>query len=190
MLSLSRVRATFVAAAFLGVTFTLVPARPANAIVNSEAPNLPLTVQLVSIGETKHGYDTTKLFGFMYGSSMPAEAKHLTTTYGALPVANFFTLMNFSIDDVLKFVKRDGLKLPPATTLSRNAFDKALREAGIAPSGKYDVGYMLEGLITHKYHHELMADLFAKYPKKEVASFHIVLSHVITDTASARTPAT
>ncbi len=166
-------------------TLALISARPASAVVYSGPPNLKLTVDLVTAGSGKHGFTTQKLFGFMYGSAMPTEAKRLTHEFGPAPVGTFFTLMDFTVADVLRMVKRDKVALPAASEpLEMDRFDQQLRRAGIDPAGKYDVGYMIENLIGHKYHKELMHDLYVHYPAQTVSSFHIVLARVVLDTKS------
>ncbi|MBC5822477.1 MAG: hypothetical protein GIX01_10905 [Candidatus Eremiobacteraeota bacterium] len=141
---------------------------------------------MVTAGSDKNGFDTKLLFAKMYGSRMPAEARRLQDMYGPLPVTNFFTLMNFTVADVLRMVKRDKVALPAADDpIVPEQLDSSLVAAGIVPSGhragRYDVGYMIERLISHPYHHELMMDLYRKYPAREVASFHTVLGQVVKD---------
>ncbi len=152
-------------------------------------PNLQLTVDLVTAGSGDHGFDTKLLFSRMYGDRMPAEARRLTQLYGTLPVSNFFTLMDFTIADVLRIVQRDHVPLPKADDpLVPATIERNLVAAGKTPSGNYDVGYMIEHLITHKYHHELMMDLYKKFPSREVGSFHTVLASVVQDSTAGLPP--
>lgn len=168
--------------------------RPAAAIPYKGTPDLKLTVDMVTAGSDKNGFDTKVLFAQMYGDGMPTEAARLTHIYGTGPVTNFFDLMNYTVADVLRMVKRDKVPLPPADNpIEPQQFDKNLVAAGMVHAGRrgghYDVGYMIEHLITHKYHHELMMDLYHKYPRNEVASFHSVLASVVKDTPmNARVP--
>lgn len=157
---------------------------PAAAIPYHGAPDLKLTVDLVTAGTGPSGFDTKILFKNMYGDSMPAEAAKLTKRYGAASVGDFFTLMDFSIADVVRMAKRDKLALPAADKpLSPVKLDRSVVLIGYSPSGKYDVGYMLERLISHPYHQELMKDLNGHFSQQRVATFHSVLGTVVTDTS-------
>ncbi|MDQ2908718.1 MAG: hypothetical protein M3R44_05125 [Candidatus Eremiobacteraeota bacterium] len=161
---------------------------PARAITYHGTPDLKLTVDMVTAGTGTNGYDTKQLFAAMYGARMPGEAHRLTAMYGPAAVANFFTLMNFTVADVLRMVKRDNVTLPAADSpIVPQRLDNSIAEAGLVAegprAGQYDVGYMIEHLISNHYHHELMMDLVRKYPRREVASFHSVLGTVVKDSA-------
>ena len=157
---------------------------PAAAVPYNGAPDLKLTVDLVTAGSGPNGFDSHLLFKNMYGTSMPAEAANLTKRYGAAAVGDFFTLMDFSVADVLKMVKRDNVALPAADTpLSPVRLDRSILLIGHSPNGRYDVGYMLERMISHDYHHELMMDLNSHFSQQRVATFHSVLGSVIEDTS-------
>lgn len=180
--------ALYALALLFALTGLFCSGRPAQAIPYHGPPDLKLTVDLVTAGTGKDGYDTKELFATMYGPRMPAEARRLTKMYGSAPVNNFFTLMNFTVADVLRMVKRDNVTLPAANDpIVPRRLDDSLVQTGLVPgghdAGQYDVGYMIERLISHKYHHELMADLYRKYPRGEVASFHTVLASVVKDSA-------
>jgi hypothetical protein len=156
---------------------------PAAAIPYHGTPDLKLTVDIVTAGTGPNGFDTKQLFKAMYGADTPAEAARLTQAYGAPAVGDFFTLMDFSINDVVRMVKRDNVALPAADDpLSPTRLDHAIYVLGYSPNGKYDVGYMLERLISHKYHKELMMDLHMKFSPARVATFHSILGSVVENT--------
>lgn len=160
---------------------------PVMAIPYHGAPDLKLTVDLVTAGTGPNGFDTKVLFKNMYGDSMAAEAAKLTTQYGAASVSDFFTLMDFSIADVVRMAQRDNVALPAADApLSPIKLNRSIVLIGHSPNGKYDVGYMLERLISHKYHHELMMDLDSHFSQERVATFHSILGTVVTDTSQIK----
>jgi len=175
--------AVLLAAFALGAGFLTASGNTAAAIPYPGVPDLKLTVDLVTAGTGPKGFDSHVLFSNMYGSAMPAEAGHLQERYGGAAVNDFFTLMDFTIADVLNMVKRDRVALPTADApLSPVRLDRSVYLIGHAPTGKYDVGYMIERLISHKYHHELMMDLNSHFPQNRVATFHSVLGSVVEDT--------
>lgn len=184
--TLSRLSASLSAIA-LGCSIFVAASAPAVAIPYNGAPDLKLTVDLVTAGTGPSGFDSHVLFKNMYGTAMPAEAAKLTERYGAAAVTDFFTLMDFSVADVLKMVTRDKVALPAADSpLSPVRLDRSVVLIGHSPNGNYDVGYMLERLISHDYHHALMADLNSHFSQQRVATFHSVLGSVVEDTAQIK----
>jgi hypothetical protein len=178
---------TSLLATALGTALFAAASGPAAAIPYYGAPDLKLTVDLVTAGSGPNGFDTKVLFKNMYGDSMPAEAATLTSKYGAASVGDFFTLMDFSVADVLRMVKRDNVALPAADSpLSPIKLDRSVVLIGHSPHGNYDVGYMLERLISHKYHHELMMDLNSHFSQERVATFHSILGSVVEDTSQIK----
>ena len=174
-------------AAAVGCSALALTDSPAAAIPYHGTPDLKLTVDVVTAGTGPNGFDTKVLFKNMYGDAMPAEAAKLTKEYGAASVGDFFTLMDFSIADVVRMVKRDNVALPAADTpLSPVRLDRSIVLIGHSPNGNYDVGYMLERLISHKYHHELMMDLNGHFSQERVATFHSILGTVVTDTSQIK----
>ncbi len=183
--SLVRRGATPFAAALLTGAIITAMVRPALAIPYAGAPDLKLTVDLVTAGTGPKGFDSHLLFKNMYGTAVSTEAAHLQERYGAAAVTDFFPLMDFTIADVVRMVTRDNVKLPAADApLSPVRLDRSVLLIGHAPNGHYDVGYMIERLISHHYHHELMMDLHAHFSHERVAHFHSVLGSVVVDTAT------
>ncbi len=173
-----------VVATVFGCGLFALASAPGAAIPYHGAPDLKLTVDLVTAGTGPSGFDSKVLFKSMYGDSMPAEAAKLTKQYGAAAVGDFFKLMDFSIADVVRMATRDKVALPAADApLSPIKLDRSIVLIGHAPSGNYDVGYMLERMISHPYHHELMRDLNSHFSQERVATFHSVLGTVVTDTS-------
>ncbi len=168
----------------IATALTVAANRPAAAIPYHGPPDLKLTVDLVTAGTGPKGFDSHVLFANMYGTRAAAEAARLQARYGPAAVAGFFPLMDFTIADVVRMAKRDGVKLPAADNpLSPVKLDRSLYLIGHAPGGHYDVGYMIERLISHKYHHELMADLNRHFSQTRVAAFHSVLGTAIVETS-------
>ncbi len=159
---------------------TTAMASPAGAIPYEGAPNLQLTSDLVAAGSGPKGFDSHLLIERMYGPQYRPEIIHLRERYGATYTADFFTLMNYSIDDVAGFVTRDKVALPkPESDMTPAKLDYDLVAIGQSPKGSYDVGYMLEKLISHKYHEELMMDLNMHFSQQRVSTFHAILGSLI-----------
>jgi len=163
-------------------------ARPSQAIVNHGKPDLRLTLAVVIAGGGPKHFQAAKLISVLAGPLTAAEVAKLKKQYGAKGVQDFLDVFTFAVDDSLAIVTRDKIPLPstPAPNPSDGkALSAALYKAGITPSGKWDVGYMLETLISHPIHHVVMHDIDEKFTPATNANFHIVLTTAMQDLKSA-----
>jgi hypothetical protein len=178
--------ALLLCAALAGASLAPPVARPANAIVYRGDPDLALAVSLVQAGSGPSGFSSHLLFSRMFGNDAPAENLALKARYGASGEADFFGVMDYTVGDLLRIVKEKHIALPhpdPIAAASPRALATRLYEIGRAPEGKYDVGYMIERLMTHPIHHVIMRDIDARYDPYVNATFHIVLTKVVFDAA-------
>jgi hypothetical protein len=153
-------------------------------------PDLPLTAALVQAGGGAEHFDAGQLVGVLAGSSKDAEVTHLTQMYGADGVTKFLGTFTFAINDTLKIATSKGVALPPpAPELATDgrALSGALFKAGSMPSGRFDIGFMLEHLISRPIHVELMRDINAdtNYGPTVNAQFHTILTTAMYDLKSA-----
>lgn len=175
-------RALGIAAAI--VSFVASLAAPAGAIVNMREPNLNLTVAVVTAGGGPKHFDAAKLLGVLAGPNAPAEVARLEREYGATKVRSFVAVFTYAIDDSLAVAQREKIALPSKpepNPKDGGELSGALYEAGTTPSGKFDVGYMLEGLISHPIHHVVMHDIDAKFTPATNADFHVILTTTMKD---------
>jgi hypothetical protein len=161
---------------------------PAGAIVNHGQPNLKLTLAVVIAGGGSKHFDAATLFGVLAGPNAKAETAKLKHQYGAKRFREFVSVFTFAIDDSLAVVTHAKIPLP--TTPAPNpadgkALSAALYQAGTTPSGKWDVGYMLEGLISHPVHHVVMSHIDESFTPETNASFHIILTTAMQDLKTA-----
>ncbi len=157
---------------------------PATAVVYHGAPDFQLTSDLIAAGSGRRGFDAKLLFKTLYGPKAPEEAARLIADHGQSGVDAFFELMDHSMAFVLAAAKGDHLALPaPTPNGSPSALAARLRAAGTGTTGHFDVGYLIERLISHPYHHLLMLDLAKTYPANRVSDFHQVLGEAIADSA-------
>lgn len=169
----------------LAVAF-LVPSAPARAVIYHGDPNLALAVSLVGAGSGPNGFSSELLFSRMFGANRAAENQYLQDRYGFDHEAEYFAVMDYVVADLLRIVHARGIALPPPdarASRSPAALSKDLFAIGRLPDGRYDVGYMIERLMTHPIHHVIMRDIDARFSPKVNAAFHIVLTRVIVDGA-------
>jgi len=155
-------------------------------------PNLQNTLSLVVAGGGPSKFSTVTLFGVLAGDKAKAEEDALTTKYGAAKFGQFVKTFDFVINDSLKIVTAAKVKLPAKPSpdpTDGKALSLALYKDGVdTKSGNFNVEYMLDHLVTHPVHVQVMKDIDAKYGGQADADYHIILTQVMHDLASVYAP--
>ena len=150
------------------------------------APDLPLTAAVVEAGGGAQHFDSLKLLGALAGANTNAEVQSLTQRYGQERVKAFVVTFNHAIADALVAATQAGVKLPdppPGLAQDGKQLSSKLVEAGTMSNGRFDIGYMLEHLISRQIHVTIMQQLNADPdvgPQRN-ADFHLILTSVIQD---------
>jgi hypothetical protein len=152
-------------------------------------PDLSLTAAVVAGGGGVKHFDALTLLSVLAGPKhTAAEAARLTQRFGKARVAAFVVTFDRAIDDALVTATKAGVSLPepPKYLKDGGHLTAALLAAGTMSDGRYDVGYMLEHLVSRKIHiaimHQLDADP-AVGPQRN-ADFHIMLTALMMDLKS------
>jgi len=167
-------------------------ARFSKARINLGPPNLALTVSMVTAGGGPTAFDAQKLIGTLTGNGplTTTELAALTKRFGADNVASFVTTFKYVVTDALAQATTAGVALPTTPVpdpTDGKALAAALYTAGLEPRGGFDVEYMLDTLVTHVIHVEVMNDIDANPdlgPKAD-ANYHAVLTQAMLDLKSA-----
>jgi hypothetical protein len=154
------------------------------------APNLNLALSMVEAGGGPQAFDAAKLVGVLAGPNTDAEVAKLNKQFGPDNVQSFLAVFTYSIDDVLRMITEKKIPLPADAVpdpKDGKALATALFVAGTMPDGKFDIGYMIEHVISHDLHVELMKDINdnPKFGPKANANFHTVLTQAMFDLKAA-----
>ena len=156
--------------------------------VYTGAPDLPLTLSMVVAGGGPTNFKTTTLVGVLAGANAKAEVAKLTKQYGAAGVKQYLAVFDFVVADALKLATAAGVKLPstpePDPTDGK-ALTTALYKAGIDPKIGFNVEYLLDHLVSHGIHTQVMKDIDAKFGLKADATYHVVTLVVFQDLKKA-----
>jgi hypothetical protein len=163
-----------------GLTAVALNAR-ADAIIYAGGPNLALTSAVIAAGGGPANFSSYKLFHVVAGAGSDAVESNLTKQFGANDVKITFELLDYSIEDIIGIVSAKHVTLPPPSPSpgDAKALARSLYAAGVTTTGKWDVGYMIERLVTHPVHHVVMHDIDAKFGPKNNATMHIVLDELM-----------
>lgn len=146
-------------------------------------PDVPLTASLIEAGGGPEHFSSRRLFVHMAGKHTVREGTILTERYGVASMAQFFATFNTFVDDAIARDRSAGVTLPSVTAPGGDVMSRALYAAGVLPDGRYDVGYMLEHLLSRNAHIDLMHEVDndpSVGPQKN-AQFHVILSNAIED---------
>ncbi len=155
--------------------------------VYTGAPSLALTLSMVEAGGGPSNFSTATLLKVLTGSLFDAEVAKLTKQYGKEQVGQFLTTFDFVVNDSLKIVTAKKIALPskpePDPT-NGPALAKALWNAGQSGEG-FNVEVMLDRLVSHPIHLQVMKDIDAKYGLGVDAQYHAILTTAMKDLAGA-----
>jgi hypothetical protein len=165
-------------------------ARYSGAPVFSGSPTLPLTLSVVVAGGGPANFDSAKLVGVLAGPLTDAEVKKLSGQFGPDNVGSFLKTFNFVIADALRLVKQNNIALPSTPLPAPNdgkALSAALYTAGVTPAGNLDVEYMLDHLVSHPLHVQIMDDINndPALGTRADGNYHAVLTQAMLDLKSA-----
>ena len=156
--------------------------------VYSGAPDLPLTLSMVEAGGGPKHFKTTTLVGVLAGPKANAEVAKLTKQYGAANVKQYLAVFDFVVNDAVKRATEAGVKFPSSPSPDPKdgaALTAALYKAGVDPKVGFNVEYMLDHLVSHPIHDQVMDDIDAKFGKKADAIYHSVTLVVFGDLKKA-----
>jgi len=149
-------------------------------------PDLALTSAMLAAGGGAATFHATTLLGVLAGPHTAAEVKSLTRRFGEARVTQFASTFDTFVSRAVTIVQDKKIDVPaPSPALTHNDWmlSASLRHAGVMPDGRFDVGYMLEHLLSRPMHKVLMQQVNAdpKYGPQVNADFHVVLTAVMDD---------
>ena len=152
--------------------------------VYSGAPMLNVTASLVMAGGGVSNFSTAAAVTSIAGKDLTGkEIAKLTTQYGADKVGMWIKVGDFAVDDALKIATAAGVKLPKGH-LKGAKLGAQLVKLGLSNNTFY-VEFMLDKLLTHKIHDQVMDDIDAKFGEPADASYHRISNQAYYDLAHA-----
>lgn len=155
--------------------------------VYTGAPSLPLTLSMVEAGGGPKNFQTVTLLKVLTGNLFDAEVGKLTKEYGKDQVAQFLKTFDFVVNDSLKIVTEKKIALPSTPDPSPSdgaALAAALWKAGQSGQG-FNVEVMLDRLVSHPIHMQVMTDIDSKFGLGVDAQYHAILTTAMKDLAEA-----
>jgi hypothetical protein len=147
------------------------------------APDLTLTAQMLSAGGGAAKFSSHTLFLYLAGPNADSEAQSLVSRFGADNVTQFFGTFDEFVKLAAVQVQEQHIPLPQATPESGQVLAQQLYQAGVMPDNRFDIGYMLEHLLSRPMHVTLMNEVNADpaFGPAKNASFHVILTAAMQD---------
>jgi hypothetical protein len=148
------------------------------------APKLTNTLSLIVAGGGPAKFSTVTAFGVLADGKAAAEEAKLIKMYGKPAFLQYIKTFDFVISDSLAIVTKAKVPLPKAPVpdpKNGKALSAALYTDGVGPMGTYSVEYMLDHLVTHPIHVQVMKDIDAKYGLSADAAYHAVTLQIFKD---------
>lgn len=155
--------------------------------VYTGAPSLALTLSMVEAGGGPSSFNTVTLLKTLTGPLFDAEVTKLTKQYGKDQVAQFLKTFDFVVNDSLRIVTAKKVQLPSQPNPNPKdgkALAAALWSAGQSGEG-FNVELMLDRLVSHPIHVQVMTDIDGKYGLAADAQYHAILTTAMKDLAGA-----
>ncbi|HTA56389.1 MAG TPA: hypothetical protein VK755_16720 [Candidatus Acidoferrales bacterium] len=155
--------------------------------VYTGAPSLTLTLSMVEAGGGPSSFNTVTLLKTLTGPLFDAEVAKLTKQYGKDQVAQFLKTFDFVVNDSLRIVTVKKVQLPSQpepNPKDGKALAAALWAAGQSGEG-FNVELMLDRLVSHPIHLQVMTDIDGKYGLAADAQYHAILTTAMKDLAGA-----
>jgi len=149
-------------------------------------PSFAVTSSMIAAGGGAKRFDAMAMVRTLAGSDTSAEVAKLQNQYGKDDVSSFLTVMDFVVADTLKIASDKHLSLPgpnPSPSDGR-ALASAMYGLGVT-RGSFDVEYMLDQLVSHPVHLQIMDDIDVKYGRRADANYHKVMQTAMTDLKGA-----
>jgi len=162
------------------------PSRFSGPGVYTGKPALELTLSMILAGNGPQHFDTVTLLKDLTGSKFDAEVGKLTKQYGKTKIDNFINVYEFIVSDSLKIVSDKHIALPKTPVPDPQngpALAQALWQAGQTGRG-FNVEVLLDRLVSHPIHDQVMKDIDVKYGVAVDADYHAILNTAMHDLAS------
>ena len=171
----------------LGAILVSFTTAPADAIIYTGAPDLPLLSATVAAGGGPQHFSSLTLLKALAGPAAGEETRKLTTQFGKREVETSLAVFDFAVADALRVATAEHITLPKPNPSPSDARQLALAlyQAGLTGNGHWDVGYMLEHAMSHPIHHVIMTDMDAKFGAENNGRFHVVLAQMMDDLSMA-----
>ncbi|MGZ3518671.1 MAG: hypothetical protein ACXVAM_16090 [Vulcanimicrobiaceae bacterium] len=150
------------------------------------APDLGLAVAIVEAGGGSKHFDGKHFVRTLAAGHTNAEMRRLERLYGKGRIEAFIQTLTFSVRDTQQILSANHVSMPRQPRVSPRdgrALTLAIYHDGIMPTGKFDCGYMMEHIMTHRVHVAVMRDIdqLPAYGRTHNANFHTILTRVILD---------
>ncbi len=167
----------------LGATLAMTPTDGNSHGRYYGSPDAVLTAQMLNAGGGAARFSSHTLFLYLAGPKADAEAQSLVSRFGADDVGQFFTTFDQFVKLAAAQMAQQHMTLPQAPATTPAQLSQQLYQAGVMPDNRFDVGYMLEHLLSRPMHVTLMHEVNddPAFGSAKNARFHEILAAAMHD---------
>ncbi len=159
-------------------------ARFSEAPVYTGAPNLAVTLSMVTAGGGPNAFSSSKLLETLAGRQDAGRGRSVARPLWARRRQIVSQRLHVRRQRRAQVRGRGADPVagdPVPDPKDGKALSEALYKLGVLPTGRFDVEYMLDGLVSHTIHLKVMDDIDAKYGTTADANYHAVLATAMND---------
>ncbi len=149
-----------------------------------KSTDLPTTNAFIEAGGGAGNFSAAAALTSLLGkATTDAEIDKLNAQYGQPAVKSFIDVFNFAVNDAAKIATASGVTFP-APALSGHKLAMQLVNDGTV-NGTFWTGYLLDHLVTHKIHDQVMSDIDTQFGPAADANYHKISNQAMYDIAQA-----
>jgi hypothetical protein len=151
--------------------------------VHTGAPALAVTASLVEAGGGPANFSIAKALVSMGGEELvKAEVGKLTKQYGEEKVKSWRNVFDYAVNEALKIATEAKIALPKGK-LSGKKLASALVTAGLDKAKTFYTCSMLDKVVSHGIHEEVMNRIDAKFGSEANSNYHAITNQAMFDLA-------
>jgi hypothetical protein len=146
------------------------------------SPTASVTAELYHVGGEAGGFSSIRALNAMAGEpAVTAEFAKLRGQYGGAAIDAFVKTFDYAINDGWTRAGQKNVTFGAPATLPGNTLAVALITAGSADDGTFWTDLMLDKLLTHGVHVQVMEDVDSRYGADADAQTHRIANQLFFD---------
>jgi hypothetical protein len=146
------------------------------------SPTAGVTAELYHVGGEAGGFSSIRALNAMAGEpAITAEFAKLRGQYGGATIDQFVKTFDYAINDGWTVAGEKNVTFGAPATLSDTMLAVALITNGSADDGTFWSGLMLDKLLTHGVHAQVMTDVDTRYGELADAQMHRISNQLFFD---------
>lgn len=147
-------------------------------------PAVDVTAAFIKAGGGAGSFSMVRAFSSMIGDTvLQSELGKLRARFGDRDTDRFVHIFDFAVSDAWKRAGENNLVLPAPGALEGHDLAQAIVTTGTTDSRYFFTGFLLDKLLTHKVHQQVLSDIDVKYGANDNETFNTIANAFFVDLA-------